>query len=123
MVSAMATPDPDILLLLAPDFIDAEGRRCYCPACATIEGLLGYYPALRQALAVRYIGFDRPRADVVALLGAANQGLPALVLAADTPAELLADLAVRTGNGRRFLQGPASIGRYLARRYGTGEPH
>jgi hypothetical protein len=123
MVSAMAAPDPDILLLLAPDFTDAEGRRCDCPACATVEGLLGYYPALRQALTIRYIGFARPRAEVVALIGAANQGLPALVLADATPVELLADLAVRTGNGRRFLQGPASIGRYLARRYGSGEPH
>lgn len=119
----MAATDRDTLLLLAPDFTDAEGRRCYCPACATVEGLLGYYPDLRQALVVRYIGFARPRAEVVALLGVANQGLPALVLAEPAPAELLADLEVRTGNGRRFLQGPATIGRYLARRYGTGEPH
>jgi hypothetical protein len=123
MFTAMAAPDPDILLLLAPDFTDGEGRRCYCPACATVEGLLGYYPALRQALAVRYIAFARPRAEVVALLGVANQGLPALVLAEAAPPELLAGLEVRTGNGRRFLQGPATIGRYLARRYGTGEPH
>lgn len=112
----------DILLLLGPDF-DAEGRRCYCPACATVEGILGYYPELRAALAVRYIAFPRPRPAVVELIGAANQGLPALVLAPGTPASLLAGLEVRSGNGREFLQGPAQIGRYLARRYGTGDPH
>jgi hypothetical protein len=101
----MGTDAKDTLLLLAPDFATG-GRRCYCPACATIEGLLGYYPQLRSELDVRYIGFTRPRPDVVELIGAANQGLPALVLAN----------AVAAG-------GPASIGRYLARRYGIGEPH
>jgi hypothetical protein len=112
----------DTLLLLEPDFT-VNGRRCYCPACATVEGLLGYYPALRAELDVRYIAFDRPRAAVIELIGAANQGLPALVLAPGTPPDAIAGLAVREGNGREFLQGPADIGRYLARRYGSGEPH
>ncbi|MBL8225505.1 MAG: DUF3088 domain-containing protein [Chromatiales bacterium] len=118
----MANTGRDTLLLLEPDFT-AEGRRCYCPACATVEGILGYYPALRAELDVRYIGFARPRAAVIELIGAANQGLPALVLAPGTPPDAIAGLAVREANGREFLQGPADIGRYLARRYGIGEPH
>jgi hypothetical protein len=112
----------DTLLLLVPDFV-AGGRRCYCPACAQVEGVLSYYPGVRAALDVRYIGFDRPRAAVIALIGAANQGLPALVLAPGAPAALLAGLEVREAQGREFLQGPAAIGTYLSRRYGCGEPH
>jgi len=112
----------DTLLLLAPDFV-AAGRRCYCPACAHVEGVLSFYPSVRAALDVRYIGFERPRNVVIDLIGADNQGLPALVLAPGTPAAALAGLAVREVNGREFLQDPADIARYLARRHGSGEPH
>lgn len=114
----------DQLFLLKPDFMDGARGPCYCPACATLEGLLSYYPGLRSSLEVHYVDFPRPRPAVVAAIGAGNQGLPALVIGPDAAADAaLAGLDLRTGEGRRFLLGPGDIGRYLARRYGTGEPH
>jgi hypothetical protein len=111
------------LLLLKPGFMDQALGPYYCPACATIEGLLGFYPQLRDVLDVRYLDFPRPRAEVIAEIGTENQGLPALVLYAPVPADALRDLDVREWNGRRFLKGPADIGRYLARTTGIDEPH
>lgn len=118
----------DQLFLLKPDFRDGDREPLYCPACATLEGVLAFYPRLRERVDVEYVEFPRPRAAVVAVLGARHQGLPALVVGAggatDAVAnEALAGLDVRESAGRRFLQGPGDIGRYLARRYGIGEPH
>lgn len=113
----------DKLLLLKPDFMDQAQGPCYCPACATLEGLLGFYPQLRDVLDVRYLDFPRPRAEVIAEIGVENQGLPALVLYAPVPDDALRDLDVREANGRRFLISPTDIGRYLARTQGIGEPH
>jgi hypothetical protein len=113
----------DRLLLLKPDFMDQDQGPCYCPACATLEGLLGFYPQLRDSLDVVYLDFPRPRAAVIAEIGEENQGLPALVLYAPAPADALRELDVREWNGRRFLKSATDIGRYLARTRGIGEPH
>ena len=114
----------DQLFLLKPDFRDGEQGPCYCPACATLEGVLGFYPRLRDVLSVQYVDFPRPRAAVIALLGAGHQGLPVLVIAEDPAADkALAGLDAKTSGGRHFLQSPGDIGRYLARRHGIGEPH
>ena len=114
----------DQLFLLKPDFRDGEQGPYYCPSCATLEGVLGFYPRLRGILNVQYLDFPRPRAAVLALLGASNQGLPVLVVADNPPADkALTGLDVKTAEGRRFLQSPGDIGRYLARRHGSGEPH
>jgi len=113
----------DRLFLLKPDFTSDAGGPFYCPSCATLEGVLGFYPRLRDALDVRYVDFPRPRVEVIADLGADNQGLPALVLHSQPDGETLKDLNVRTANGRSFLTSPLDIGRYLARTQGIGEPH
>jgi len=114
----------DQLFLLKPGFMDGPRGPCYCPSCATLEGVLAFYPRLRDVLDVRYVDFPRPRAAVIAAIGATNQGLPALVIGSGPAADAaLAGLDVREGGGRRFLQGAGDIGRYLARRHGSGEPH
>jgi hypothetical protein len=114
----------DQLFLLKPDFTDGTEGPCYCPACATLEGVLSFYPRLRDVLAVEYVDFPRPRAAVIAAIGAEHQGLPALVIAPGPAADpALAGLDVRESAGRRFLQSPGDIGRYLARRHGIGAPH
>jgi len=41
----------DTLFLLPPGFAD-NGRREYCPECAEIWGVLSYYPAIQQSVAV-----------------------------------------------------------------------
>jgi len=113
----------DQLFLLKPDFRDDSGGPWYCPSCATLEGVLGFYPRLRDLLDVQYLDFPRPRAAVIAAIGAENQGLPVLVIGSDGADAALAGLDVRQANGRRFLQSPGDIGKYLARRHGTGAPH
>ena len=113
----------DQLFLLKPDFMAGTRGPCYCPACATLEGLLAFYPQLREVLDIHYVDFPRPRAAVIAVVGEQNQGLPLLVVAPDPEAELaIAGLDVREWQGRRFLRSPGDIGRYLARRHGIGEP-
>lgn len=118
----MKTSSPkDILFLLRHDFLDGDATRYYCPECTEINGVLHYYPTLRHHLDVRYVDFQRPRPEVVALLGEANQSCPVLVLGR---AEAAAGDAVQTTpEGRRFIAGAREIGRYLARAYGTGTPH
>jgi len=114
----------DQLFLLKPDFKGGTRGLCYCPACATLEGVLAFYPQLRQVLDIHYVDFPRPRAAVIAAVGAENQGLPLLVVAPAPAAELaLAGLDVREWQGRRFLRSAGDMGRYLARRHGSGEPH
>jgi hypothetical protein len=114
----------DQLFLLKPDFMAGSRGPCYCPACATLEGVLAFYPRLRAILDVRYVDFPRPRPEVIAAIGAENQGLPSLVIASDPAADqALTGLDVREWQGRRFLQSAGDIGRYLARRHGIGEPH
>jgi len=114
----------DQLFLLKPDFRADDGGPYYCPSCATLEGVLSFYPRLRSLVDVQYVEFPRPRAAVIAAIGAENQGLPSLVIGSDPAADkALAGLDVRQAQGRRFLQSPGDIGKYLARRHGIGEPH
>ena len=71
------------LFLLKPDFQDvARGaeNKYFCPHCAILEGLLSYYPRLRNELSIHYVDFSRPRPDIVSLIGEANQSCPVLVL-------------------------------------------
>ncbi len=52
----------------------------YCPDCALVEGVLGYYPQLRTAIDVRYVDFGRPRQPIVELIGEQHQDSPCLLL-------------------------------------------
>lgn len=73
----------DRLYLLEPEFSDdaLPGRAFYCKDCMTVEGLLAAFPASAARLDVIRLPYSRPRAEIVALLGAENQNLPSLVLA------------------------------------------
>jgi hypothetical protein len=70
----------DILFLLAPGFED-NGRREFCPECAEIWGVLNYFPAIKEALDIRYEPLAQPRAGLTALLGDGQWNCPTLVLA------------------------------------------
>lgn len=111
----------DILFLLKHDFPDGV-ERYYCPECTEINGVLHYYPALRHHLDVRHVDFPRPRPDVVALVGEANQSCPVLVLS-QKPVVDLSGITVGEHQGRYFVSGAKEIGTYLARVHGTGYPH
>ena len=109
----------DKLFLLKPDFRKEDSGPFYCPECALVEGVLSFYPRLRDKLEVWYVDFAKPRAPVVAELGDANQGCPVLVLAT---ASQVPDttLEVKEANGRRFITNESHIRRYLAAAYGIG---
>ena len=63
----------DQLFLLKRDFMDGARGPFYCTDCATLEGLLSFYPKLRDAVDVQYVDFPRPRAPVIAAVGPDNQ--------------------------------------------------
>lgn len=111
----------DILFLLKPGFTDPAlpGQDFYCWHCALIEGVLASFPHLGEALDVRRIAFSRPRGDVLALIGEANQSLPVLILAETTPA----GLAAATHEGRGCVSYPMGILDVLHRRHGFPLPH
>ena len=71
------------LFLIKPDFKDlnrGDEIKYFCPNCVTLEGLLSFYPRLRNELEVHYVDFVRPRPAIVDLIGEANQSCPVLVL-------------------------------------------
>lgn len=114
----------DRLFLLEPDFTDpaAGSAMYYCPSCAAIAGVLGYYPELRSKLHVEEVAFPRPRAPVAALLGPEHPGCPVLVLSEERAAPPGITVQV-AATGRRYITGVAEIARYLAQVHGAGYPH
>lgn len=113
--------DRDLLFLLKPGFSDAAlpGQSFICWTCTLVEGVLALYPDLQRRIDVRRVDFARPRADVIALIGAENQSLPVLVLADDAPAGLENGVFQR----RRFAEGKDAILRALTLRYGIPPVH
>lgn len=112
----------DTLFLLKHDFPDGPGKPFYCPECSQVSGVLHYYPHLRHHLEVRYVDFPRPRPDVVALVGEANQSCPVLVLGEAAPAAV-EGVPIGSHQGRRFVSGAEAIGNYLSAAYGIARPH
>lgn len=109
----------DTLFLLPPGFADND-RREYCPECAEIWGLLSYFPAIKESLETDYQPLEKPRAEIVTLLGDKNQNCPTLVLHADSPS--YDDCGIMQMNGHRFIDNARDIGRYYAKRFGTPLP-
>lgn len=107
----------DILFLMKPGFMDGERGPLYCGDSVGVEGLLSFFPSLRDDLDVRYIEPSRPRAPVVALIGEANQSIPVLVLA-DAQVPKPDDVVVGSGELHRFINDPDAIRHYLSSRYG-----
>ena len=111
--------DKDILFLLAPGFADND-RREYCPECAEMWGVLSYFPAIREALEIRYEPIAHPRPGLVELLGEGEWNSPTLVLADGSEPGPFAE--VQSANGRRFIDNARDIGKYFAHHYGTPFP-
>jgi hypothetical protein len=109
----------DILFLLAPGFED-KGRREFCPECAEIWGTLSYFPAIKEALDIRYEPLTHPRDGLTVLLGDGDWNCPTLVLADGVDAGPFAK--VKTASGVRHLDNARDIAKYFAHRYGTPFP-
>ena len=112
----------DILFLLTLGFTDSardgEGKKYYCPDCAFLEGVLGYCPALRTQLEIRYVAYPRPRREIVEIVGEAHQGCPNLVLDPSSHAFVDASRFHRCGD-RLHSTDTKAIVEYLAQRYGV----
>jgi len=108
-----------ILFLLAPGFEDNE-RREYCPECAEMWGVLSYYPAIKEAVEIRYETISHPRTGLVKLLGGGRHNCPTLVLPKGT--KIPDGVRVKTGNGYDYLPSAQSIGVYFSKIYGTAVP-
>ena len=112
----------DQLYLLKPGFMDQGAGPFFCPGCAMVEGMLSFYPILREKIEVHYIDFPRPRQELVSLIGADNQSAPRLILG-DNNGVLPAGVNIASANGRKFVAGDIDICKYLAGVYGVGTPH
>lgn len=107
----------DTLFILAAPFPDG-GFEWYCNDCATLEGALMANPHWNDRIKVRRIGFQRPRQEIVDLVGPDWQGCPMLVMDKDRApgdAVIVGDYAI--------LQDVRAIGRALAHRHGGVGPH
>lgn len=118
------TSTKDQLFLLTANFHDAtQGPGpFFCQDCATIEGVLSYFPILREHLDVHYIAFDKPREWLVELLGEAHQNCPTLVAAPRVNAHA-ALLQTSQVTGRQFATDPPAIIAYLIAAYGISHVH
>jgi len=78
-----------------------EGVSFYCPDCATVEGFLKYAPEIETQIDVRRVDFPKPRKEIAALLGEANQGCPVLVF--DESSEIPPEGKKSEETGRAYL--------------------
>jgi len=105
----------DTLFLLAPGFYD-NSRREYCPECAEVWGLLSYFPSIKESVNIIYQPIEKPRKDIVFLLGDKNQNCPTLVLSEDSLS--FKNCGIMKKSGHRFINNARDIGQ----RYGTPIP-
>ena len=115
----------DQLFLLNPNFsdhrIDKNNQLYYCPFNAMIEGVLKYFPEIREELNITYVDFPRPRKAIIEILGEEHQGTPLLIIARENVQ--LEGLNIKKANGRKFLHGAPDIAQYFSRTLGIARPH
>ncbi len=106
----------DQLYIMQPGFFNGDLGPLYCGDSAPVEGVLSFFPKLRELVDVHYIPFARPRAPLADLLGEENQSIPVLVLAADSN---VSDptLEALEANGQRYFNDQALIRRYLSSQF------
>ena len=112
----------DKLYLLKPDFMDGEEGPYYCPHSVPVEGLLSFYPQLREAVDVYYLDFPRPRQTIIKQIGEENQSLPVIIIeSGDGIPESAA--GVQQAEGKFFINEESEIRAYLSTKYGVGISH
>ena len=114
------------LFLLNPNFqdikVDGTNQRYYCPHNAMIEGLLTYYPELKNKLEIIYIEFPRPRTQLVELIGEEHQGSPCLVISKENSDRINTSYFNVTGD-YLFVNKKELIAQYLADKFHIGKIH
>jgi len=97
------------LFLLKPDFKDVNRNpesKYFCPHCAIIEGVISYYPQLKDDIEIHHVDFPRPRPVIIDLIGEENQSCPVLVL-----------------EDGSFINETQDIIRHLVEEYHIAKPH
>lgn len=95
-----------VLFVLSMPFEDGPGKMWICSHCAMIEGALAVNRHWYEHVEVSRIGFEKPRQEVVALLGEENQWLPVLIL-----------------EDKSIITKPEEIINYLAQAFGGAAVH
>jgi hypothetical protein len=106
----------DQLYLLRPGFMNAGMGPLYCSDSAPVEGVLSFFPQLRDLVDIHYLEFPRPRQALVHALGESNQSLPVLILAANRKVKD-EELEPNAANGKVFFTDEKSIRHYLSTQY------
>lgn len=86
-----------------------------------LEGVIKYYPELKDHFEIVYIDFPRPRNKVIDLLGEENQSLPSLVI--NNNVMDLSSLNAKYSNDQLFLISAEDILKYFAQQHGIPLPH
>ena len=114
------------LFLLKPDFTDKNrdaNAKYFCPENALINGIVNYYPKLKELLEINYIDFERPRKNLVKLVGEENQGCPNFVLS-KTEIDDNTDVSYfGSFEQNLFVNDPLLIAKYLSEKYKIGLVH
>lgn len=106
----------DRLFLMQPGFVNAGLGPFYCNDSVAVEGMLSFFPQLRDEIEISYVPFSRPRQQLIDLVGEDNQGVPVLVLAEGSP--------VPSGKSAHklgqtvFLTDEKEIREYLSNKFG-----
>lgn len=107
----------DQLFLMKPGFTNAGMGPFYCGDSVSVEGLLGFFPELREKIDVEYVEFTRPRQPIAGILGEDNQSIPVLVLAEGDGD----DFGAKSANGHAFISDERQIRNYLSGKFGLPE--
>lgn len=109
----------DQLYLMQPGFVNAGLGPYYCGDSVSVEGMLGFFPELREKIDVTYIAFPRPRQPIVDLIGEEHQSVPVLVLAEDAAAP--DGIRLEAAGSCRFISDEKEIRKYLSARHDLPE--
>ncbi|HVY86304.1 MAG TPA: DUF3088 domain-containing protein [Caulobacterales bacterium] len=111
----------DVLFMIEAPFEDVKypGQKWFCRDCMTLDGALALNPHWRECVDIHHVRYQKPREEVIALLGVDNQSCPVLVIADPSAAPE----GAKTHEGRAFLTEPKAILNHLWKSYGGVGQH
>jgi hypothetical protein len=109
-------PMKDQLYLLRPGFYNVGLGPLYCTESLPVEGMLSFFPQIREIIDVHYLEFPRPRAALVRVLGEEHQSVPVLILASGRRVKATAPEPQQV-RGTRFFANERDIRGYLSIQY------
>ena len=114
------------LFLLKPGFTDKnidDHSKFYCPDCAMIQGIISFYPKLKEQIEIIYVDFERPRKKLIEYVGEENQGCPCLVISKQEIDDNIDTRNFQNYNDNLFINSTTEIAQYLSDKFDIGLPH